>query len=244
MTPPLRHLTAALSSLMLITATAAATATDAQQPSSYEGQITLTVGYRYLLALPEGYNTAADSSWPLVIFLHGAGERGEDLNQIKRHGPPKLLDQGQTIPAIIASLQCEPGNTWDPHGVHALTQHLAKTHRVDPTRIYLTGLSMGGFGTWDTALAYPDTYAAIAPICGGSGIGFLKAQRLQHLPIWIFHGDADTVVPAEFSTRIFKALEPINPKAKLTLYPGVGHDSWTQTYEDPAFWQWLLDQKK
>jgi predicted peptidase len=215
-----------------------------QTPQSFEGEVALKVIYRYLLALPEGYEADTSKKWPLVVFLHGRGERGHDLELLKKHGPPKLLAAGQKIPAIVASLQCDPDKIWNPHGIKAVTDHLVSTHRVDTARLYLTGLSMGGFGTWETVFEYPDTYAAIAPVCGGTGVRWLLADRVKHLPAWIFHGDADNVVTPDNSQKIHDALKKLGAPVKLTLYPGVGHDSWTQTYNDPAFWEWLFAQKK
>ncbi|MDZ4288307.1 MAG: prolyl oligopeptidase family serine peptidase [Prosthecobacter sp.] len=222
----------------------AAPAADTQTPQAFSGEVTLKVGYRYLLSLPDGYEKAADKTWPLIVFLHGAGERGDDLELLKKHGPPKLLAAGKKFGAIIASLQCEPKQIWNPHGVKAVTDHLAATLRVDRDRIYLTGLSLGGFGTWETAMEYPQTYAAIAPICGGAGVRWTMAERIKHLPAWIFHGDADKAVPVENSNKIHDALKKVGAPVKLTIYPGVAHDSWTTTYDNPEFWEWLLAQKR
>ena len=229
--------------LFLLAATSLLLA-DTQSPATFSGDFVIKVSYRYLLSTPEGYDSKTDQKWPLVIFLHGSGERGTDLELIKKHGPPKLLAAGQKFPAIIASLQCEPNNLWNPHGVKAVTDHLIQTLRVDPKRVYLTGISMGGFGTWETAFEYPDTYAAIAPICGGAGVRWVTAQRLKNMPCWIFHGDKDGAVPIENSQQIYDALKKINSPVKFTIYPGVGHDSWTQTYDNPEFWNWLFEQKK
>ncbi|WP_395730135.1 prolyl oligopeptidase family serine peptidase [Prosthecobacter sp.] len=217
---------------------------DTQAPSSFSGDFVIKVNYRYLLSKPEGYEDSPDKKWPLVVFLHGSGERGTDLELIKKHGPPKLVAAGQKFPAIVASLQCEPNNLWNPHAVQAVTEHLVKTLRVDPKRIYLTGISMGGFGTWETAFEYPETYAAIAPICGGAGVRWVTAQRLKSMPCWIFHGDKDGAVPIENSQKIYDALKKIDAPVQFTIYPGVGHDSWTQTYANPEFWSWLFEQKK
>lgn len=210
----------------------------------FEDEVKLDVGYDYLLALPTGYEADDSREWPLIVFLHGSGERGDDVQKVKVHGPLKRIAQGQEIPAIIAAPQAKGGTIWEPHAVKALTEKLARTYRVDENRIYLTGLSMGGFGTWDTALEYPETYAAIAPICGGAGVRFILAERIKRLPIWIFHGDADSAVPVEYSFKMEKALKKVGNEVKLTIYEGVGHDSWTRTYEDPAFWEWLLAQRR
>lgn len=217
---------------------------DTQTPASYSGDFVIKVNYRYLLSKPEGYEADATKKWPLVIFLHGSGERGSDLEKVKMHGPPKLIAAGQKFPAVIASLQCPAKELWNQHGVKAVTDHLIKTERIDTRRVYLTGLSMGGFGTWETAFEYPDTYAAIAPICGGAGVRWVQAERLKTMPAWIFHGDKDGAVPVEFSHKIHDALKKIGTPVKLTIYPGVGHDSWTQTYDNPEFWQWLFAQKR
>ncbi len=217
---------------------------DTQTAESYSGDYVLKVNYRYMLSKPEGYDADTAKKWPLIIFLHGAGERGTDLELLKKHGPPKLLATGQKFPAVIASLQCEPKQIWNPHGVKAVTDHLIKTERIDTSRVYLTGISMGGFGTWETAMEYPDTFAAIAPICGGAGVRWVMADRIAHLPCWIFHGDKDSAVPVENSHKIHDALKKINAPVKLSIYPGVGHDSWTRTYENPEFWAWLFEQRR
>lgn len=215
-----------------------------QKPQSFEGEVSLKVGYSYLLTLPDGYEADTSKKWPLLVFLHGAGERGSDLELLKKHGPPKLIAAGKKFEAIVVCPQVPLKSIWNEHGVKGLVDEISRTHRVDASRIYLTGISMGGFGTWDTALAYPDTFAAIAPICGGAGVGFVMAERIKDLPCWIFHGDADKAVTVDFSTKMHGALQKAGSQAKLTIYPGVGHDSWTQTYDNPEFWTWLFAQKK
>lgn len=230
--------------LALLLAAASFASADTQTPASFTGDFVIKVNYRYLLSKPEGYDADTAKKWPLIIFLHGAGERGNDLEMLKKHGPPKLIAAGQKFPAVIASLQCEPKILWNPHGVKAVTDHLIKTERIDTSRVYLTGLSMGGFGTWETAFEYPDTYAAIAPICGGAGVRWVTAERIKHIPAWIFHGDKDGAVPVENSQTIHDALKKIGAPVKLTIYPGVGHDSWTATYDNPEFWEWLFEQKR
>jgi len=213
-------------------------------PQSYEGTVELKVGYRYLLSLPDGYEADSAKKWPLLVFLHGAGERGDDLELLKKHGPPKLIAAGKKFEAIVVCPQVPLKSIWNEHGVKGLVDEIIKTHRVDTSRLYLTGISMGGFGTWNTALAYPDTFAAIAPICGGAGVGFVMAERIKDLPCWIFHGDADKAVPVDFSIKMHDALKKAGSSAKLTIYPGVGHDSWTQTYDNPELWEWMFAQKR
>ena len=218
----------------------------ADRPSSqtFSGEVTLKVGYNYLLSLPEGYEADTAKKGPLLVFLHGSGERGDNLELLNKHGPPKLVAAGKKFEAIVVSPQVPDKNIWNAHGVKALIDDLAKKQRVDTSRIYLTGISMGGFGTWETSLAYPDTFAAIVPICGGAGVGFVMADRIKDLPCWIFHGDKDGAVSVDFSIRMHKALQKAGSQARLTIYPGVGHDSWTQSYDNPELWTWLFAQKR
>jgi predicted peptidase len=215
-----------------------------QTAEKWQEKVVLDASYGFLQSLPEGYASDPQKRWPLIVFLHGSGERGTDLEALKKHGPPKLIAAGKNIPAIVASPQCPNGQIWDPHAVHALTQHLIKTLRVDADRVYLTGLSMGGFGTWDTAMEYPKTYAALIPICGGAGVRFVMADRIRQIPIWIFHGEKDSVVDPAFSKSMKKVLEKLGANVQLTLYPEASHDSWTATYDNPEVWDWLFKQKR
>jgi predicted peptidase len=214
---------------------------------SFHATVTQELHLEYLLALPQGY-AEGTQRWPLVLFLHGAGERGSDLSKVEIHGPPKLIAAGRQIPAIVVSPQC-PANEWwtaDTHllALERLLDELVATHRVDEERIYVTGISMGGYGTWALAARNPARYAAAAPICGG-GNALPAGRQLRNLPIWAFHGDADPVVPVAESQRMVEAIQRAGgTQAKLTVYPGVGHDSWTQAYEDPALWEWLFAQRR
>ena len=235
---------ASAAALLLICIFVSATAAGEQTSENLNTKITLDVNYHYLLSKPEAYDADQKRKWPLIVFLHGSGERGDNLEMVKKHGPPKLIDAGQKIEAIVVSLQCPQGQIWNPHAVKAVTDHLIKTLRVDADRVYLTGLSMGGFGTWETALEYPETYAAIVPICGGAGVRFVMADRIKHLPVWIFHGAKDSVVEPSHSQKIYDALKKVGGDVKLTLYPNAGHDSWTAAYNDPELWKWIFAQKR
>jgi predicted peptidase len=212
---------------------------------SFASEVTLKLGYKFLLTLPEGYEAAGTKKWPLLVFLHGAGERGSNLELLKKHGPPKLIGAGQKFEAIVVSPQVPAGEFWNPHGVKALVDLIKKQHRVDDERVYLTGISMGGFGTFDTIVQYPGVFAAAIPICGGAGINVLKFDTIRDLPVWIFHGAKDTTVPVSFSemaSAFFKRIKA--PNVKLTVYPEAGHDSWTQTYDNPEVWTWLFAQTR
>lgn len=196
----------------------------------------------YLLSLPAGYDSDTTKRWPLVMFLHGSGESGFDLQKVKAHGPPKLVEAGKQFPFILVSPQAPPQTGWQTETLYALLRHLKKTMRVDPNKIYLTGLSMGGFGTWNLASKYPGEFAAIAPVCGGGDSS--EAWKLRHIPIWCFHGAKDDVVlPAE-SEKMVKAARRYNPSVKFTLYPEANHNSWDLTYDNDSLYQWFLAQTK
>ena len=198
------------------------------------------VQLQYLLALPKDYDT--QDRWPLLLFLHGAGERGSNLDLVKVHGPPLLISQGKQFPMIVVSPQCPEGETWEPYKLIALLDDLQRNYKVDANRIYVTGLSMGGFASWQLAARIPQRLAAVAPICGGGEPFF--AHRMAKLPIWAFHGAKDEGVPPELSTSMIEAIKKRGGNPKLTIYPEAGHDSWTETYNNPAFYEWLLAQKK
>ena len=195
----------------------------------------------FLLYLPDGYDTI-NQPWPLVLFLHGSGERGNILEMVKKNGPPKLAEFGKSFPFILVSPQCPEDQRWSTDVLDMLLDEMAARYRVDSSRIYVTGLSMGGQGTWDLAIAYPDRFAAIAPICGKVDPG--DAAKLKDIPIWVFHGAKDDVVPPEMSENMVNALKAMGSDVKFTLYPDAGHDSWTETYENPEFWEWLLEQHR
>lgn len=197
---------------------------------------------QYLLSLPEGYNKDTTKRWPLLIFLHGSGEAGYDLNKVKVHGPPKLAEKGKKFPFIVVSPQALPRFGWETETIYRLIQHLKQTQRVDKNKIYLTGLSMGGYGTWDIASKYPEEFAAIAPVCGGGDTS--KAYRLRNIPIWNFHGAKDDVVLPEQSDRMIKAASRFNKDVRYTLYPEANHNSWDLTYDNDSLYLWLLSKSK
>jgi predicted peptidase len=201
----------------------------------------------YLLHLPRRY--AHRRRWPLILFLHGAGERGEDLELVKRHGVPRLAEEDESLPLVAVSPQCPKGERWHLYlkTLGALLDDIVARYSVDPRRIYLSGLSMGGYGTWHLAARYPDRFAALAPICGGGlpSCGFPeKARSLRDVPVWAFHGALDTIVPLEEAQRLVDVLRASGGDVRLTVYPDAGHDSWTRTYADPAFFEWLLAQRR
>lgn len=224
---------------------------DPMRREHFTQKITQRLDVSYLLSLPEDYKASSRKSWPLVLFLHGAGERGTNLNAVAVHGPPKLVKQGRKFPFILVSPQCPNGQIWDDTSLIALLDHVSKKYSVDSKRVYVTGLSMGGYGTWSLISHYPERFAAAAPICGGGErlrLLLLSSQQrnaLKSLPIWAFHGAKDGVVPLDESQRMIKAVTAAgNSQAKLTVYPDADHDSWTQAYNEPTFFTWLLSQSR
>lgn len=193
--------------------------------------------FRYAVQLPTGYDTDKTKRWPLLLFLHGSGESGENLERVKVHGPWK-----HTQEFVIVAPQNPTGDWWQPEQVLALVDTLEKTYRLDRTRLYLTGLSLGGFGTWATALEAPKRFAAIVPICGVGDPA--DAARLTALPTWAFHGVRDDAVPVRHSQEMIAALQKAGAQdARLTLYPELGHDVWSTSYAQPALYAWLLSHR-
>ncbi len=213
-----------------------------QQNRTFKAPVTKTANLKYLLYLPEGYES--QDKWPLIIFLHGYGERGDDLELVKKHGLAKLIEAGQDFPFIIASPQCPDTTVWPEQAdeLAGLIDALIAEHNIDTSRVYLTGLSMGGYGTWYLASRYPDKFAAIAPICGGGG--WWMTNSLKNIPAWVFHGDADPVVPLIESELMVNRVKEAGGDVTFTVYPGVDHDSWTETYDNPKLYEWLLSHQK
>jgi uncharacterized glyoxalase superfamily protein PhnB len=195
----------------------------------------------HLIYLPRQYDQDGEGRWPLVLFLHGSGAVGADLDQLRKGGLAGLAEEGRPFPFILVVPQCPADEWfWPPVALNALLDEVSARYRVDPDRVYATGLSMGGRGTWDVAIETPDRFAAIAPICG-SIPAVEDVSRIRHLPVWAFLGAKD----ADPSIRtMVEALQAIGGNARLTVYPDAGHDAWTPTYADPVFYEWLLSQRR
>ena len=189
----------------------------------------------YWFYLPEKYYN--DEETPLLLFLHGAGERGDSLGLVKKHGPPKILEN-KNMPFIVVSPQCPKGEWWNVELLNGLVEEIIAGYNVDKQKVYLTGLSMGGYGTWALSIAYPEKFAAIAPICGGGDT--TKVHKIKDIPTWVFHGAKDNVVPYERSIKMIEALKKAGGEVKFTLYPDAKHDSWTKTYDNPELYEWFL----
>ena len=201
----------------------------------------------YLVYVPKG-RRAARSRWPLVVFLHGMGERGSDPSLVTKHGPPKLAEAGRDFPFVLVAPQCPLRSLWtlELDSLAALLKEVIRLHDVDTSRIILAGLSMGGFGTWHMAVEHPRAFAAIVPVCGGaeSALGFPERVKvLKDVPVWAFHGAKDATVPIRESQQLVDALLQAGNGARLTVYPKAGHDSWTRTYNNPGLYEWMLKQR-
>ena len=209
-----------------------------QKPCELERSFKVTM--KYLLYLPRDYDKK--DSWPLLLFLHGVGERGDNLDLVKKHGPPKLIEAGKEFPFIVVSPQCPDGRWWEPVELAALLDGIVEKCKVDGDRIYVTGLSMGGFGTWSLAAYQPKRFAAIVPICGGGEPSL--TMLYAHVPAWVFHGAKDFVVPLERSEKMVEAMKRAGGNVTFTAYPEAGHDSWTETYANPELYDWLFRQER
>lgn len=203
-------------------------------------KITKEFSVNYVLHFPDGYKKSKND-WPLIVFLHGSGERGNDLSKVSVHGPLKYVNQGNQLNAVILAPQCPVKETWDTDVLTALIKEVVFTNRINFNRVYLTGLSMGGYGTWKIALEHPEIFAAIAPVCGRVDYVFVEnARKLKEMPVWVFHGAKDQVVSVKNSERMVSALKKVGGDPKFTVYPEAGHNSWTETYNNPEFYKWLL----
>jgi predicted peptidase len=214
----------------------------------------------YRLLKPKDYD--AKQKYPLVVFLHGAGERGDDNSKQLVHGMKDFSsDENRTkYPAFVLAPQCPNNQKWvdvdwsseksdmPPKPAESLRltieliAALQKEFSLDASRVYITGLSMGGYGSWDALQRYPQLFAAGAPICGGGDP--TQAVKFKEVPVWAFHGDADTAVKVNRSREMIAALEAAGAKPKYTEYKGVGHDSWSASYKNPEFHAWLFGQQR
>lgn len=215
-----------------------------QRAERLEQTISKQVYFDYLLYMPDGYHEQTEQKWPLILFLHGMGQRGNDVELIKKHGIPKVVEERKDFPFITVSPQCPESTFWpvETDALNTLLDEVIAKYPVDPDRVYLTGLSMGGYGTWTLATVSPDRFAAIAPICGG-GIPVMASQ-LKDVPVWAFHGAKDDVVPLSESERMVEALKACGADVRFTVYPEATHDSWTETYNNEALYDWFLSHKR
>jgi predicted peptidase len=211
-------------------------------------QFSKTLHLKYWLHVPEQAQHRLHEKWPTILFLHGIGESGEEPSVVLREGLPRYMAERADFPFIVVAPQC-PWNTWWPELADWLDQLLLYCGAIlpiDHQRLYLTGSSMGGFGSWYLGTLWPDRFAAVAPICGG-GLPFhgfpQRVERLKNTPVWAFHGARDDVVPLVESQKLVDVLRESGGTVKFTVYPNAGHDSWTETYNNPELYSWLLSHR-
>jgi predicted peptidase len=200
----------------------------------------------YLLYLPRTYDQDRDKAWPLMLFLHGRGESNGPLSLVTKWGPPKFAQRGDDLPFILVSPQCPRDGRWNDdtrqEQLDRLLETVMSSYRVDEDRIYVTGLSMGGYGSWSLAARHPDRFAAVVPICGKGDPN--DANILKSLPIWVFHGDRDRAVPFERSVEMVEAIRKAGgTKIRFTSLEHVGHNCWSSAYAMPQLYDWMLAQR-
>lgn len=196
------------------------------------------VKYNYLLHVPEDYDKYPDKKWPVIFYLHGRHASGKNLQSLKRYGLPYYISKGKKMDFIVVSPQCPWGKNWaSDDWFNPVYDEVNGKLRVDDSRIYLIGMSMGGFGTWALANRMPDRFAAISPMCGGADVRW--ADQLSKTPTWVFHGTADRQIPISRSEVMVKALEKKKAEVKFSRLAGQGHDI-SKQFNDDELYAWLL----
>lgn len=225
--------------VLMLTATAFA---QKDVSGSFKTEITVTKQLTYALHIPE--NVKKEQK-PLVVFMHGSGERGTDTELLKIHGPFKYL-KSHTLDAYVLGVQCPENELYDAEAVYRLIQKVVKENNIDAKRIYLTGLSMGGWGVWEVAQAHPEAFAALVPVAGyADSVPMIEdCTKLGAIPIRIYHGLLDDAVDIHYAVDIYKQLKPCAKDMELTIFDDAGHDSWTRVYSDSAVYEWMLKQRR
>ncbi len=202
--------------------------------------IRVNVEYPYLIYFPASQETK-EGLYPLLIFLHGAGERGDDLTLIRKYGPPKHIESGHELPFIVAAPQCPVDVWWQADRLGLFLDYLIEEFPIDENRVYVTGLSMGGYGTWALADAFPQRIAAIAPVA--APYAWIHPQNFKRVPVWCFHGALDDVVPVDNSIKMMRLFKR-KKNMRFTIHPDAGHDKWNLTYENPELYEWFLRHRR
>jgi predicted peptidase len=216
-----------------------------------DGGGTQNLTVRFMLFVPRDYKDDG-APWPLLLFLHGYGECSDtDLDRVKIHGPAKIVDSRPDFPFVLVTPQCPTFErdmdkiikAWRPEQLIQLLDQVSHELNIDRRRVYVTGLSMGGFGTWRIVAAHPERFAAAVPICGG-GEPETMAAALRDVPIWAFHGAKDEVVPLVRSQEMVDAVRRAGGNVRFTVYPDVAHDCWVRTYDNQQVYDWLLSHRR
>ncbi len=216
---------------------------EGQHPQHVHRRVTSTVDADFLLYLPPGFTMHPPTRYPLLIFLHGSGESGRNVQAVAANGPPRLAAEGARLPFIVASPQAlDERQGFDPSALNGLLDELLERLPIDPQRVYLTGLSMGGEWTYAWASMNPERFAAIAPVCGAWTPDM--SCRLKRVPVWAFHGAKDDVVPVADDRAMIDAINRCGGDARMTEYPDVGHDVWSVAYANDELYRWLLAHRR
>ena len=198
----------------------------------------------YFLYYPPGYPKKTGEKFPLLLFLHGGGESGASLELIRKNGLPKLISEGAEFPfMILAPQNPHKKQWWNIRAVMALLERVISDNRVDRSRIYLTGLSRGGNACWELATQFPDTFAAMAVVCGMTPVPYDHWMR-PDMPVWVFHGTEDPVIPFSESEDMVEQLRSMGRPVRFTPYEGVGHNAWDAAYADEELYSWLAAQRR
>ena len=215
-----------------------------QHPQAFRREVKLQLDGRLLLFLPAGFRAGGAVKYPLLIFLHGSGEAGDDLEKLKIHGPPQFVESRPDFPFIVASPQSPliELRGFDPNMLEAMLDELIARLPIDTDRVYLTGLSLGGMWSYGWASRHPERFAAIAPVAGTWDPA--EACGLRNVPVWAFHGANDDVVPVAGDRAMIDAINACGGHARQTVYPDVGHEAWNPAYADPELYDWLLHQHR
>lgn len=220
----------------------------ASQPKSHlvadEEETVVVEKLQYYLYYPEDYETKKEEKFPILLFLHGGGESGDSLGALKSNGPPKLIAEGKQFPFLILAPQNpHPKKWWNTRAVMQLLDTIVDGNRVDKKRIYLTGLSRGGGAAWELAVQYPETFAAMAVVCGMTPLPYASWID-KNMPIWVFHGTEDKSIPFSESQTMVDKLKQMGYDVKFTEYEGVGHNSWVRAYNTEGLYDWFVAQKR
>ena len=208
--------------------------------AEWKKEVKIDKSISYIIDLPSD----AKEKLPLIVFLHGSGERGTNLDMVKAHSPFTYKNLIKEPVAILAP-QCPDGMWWDTQAIYFLIKDIVKKYNIDESRIYLTGLSMGGWGTLKLAGEHPEMFAAVAPVCAPTDMVMeATIQNYKDLNLKIYQGGMDDIVVPENAFKFYQALHPINPKAELIIFPNDNHNSWDSTYSNPSFYTWMLGSVK
>ncbi len=209
-----------------------------------EQRIRVEETLQYYLSYPPGYFEGEDTSYGILLFLHGGGEAGGDLDDLQENGPPKMMAEGYPFPFLVLAPQNpHQKKWWDIKAVNQLLDSIVANNRVDKNRMYLTGLSRGGSAAWEMAVQYPDKFAALAVVCGMAPTPYAHWLE-KKMPIWVFHGVEDQVIPVAESDTMVRKLVEMGYDVKYSRYENVGHNSWEKAYTTEELYQWMANQKK